>query len=71
VSKVRGVRFHPNEDEKVEEFLRSNPLLDFSTLARIAIINFIKNPSLKLIPVNRIKKPRLPGKREAHVESTQ
>ena len=48
MSKVRGVRFNENEESLVEEFLKGNPFLDFTTLAKIAILKFIKAPSIDL-----------------------
>jgi hypothetical protein len=58
VSKVRGVRFSESEEKQVEEFLLNNPFLDFSTLARIAITEFIKKPMLSLVPVREIERIR-------------
>ena len=37
MSKVRGIRFTEKEESLVEEFLKGNPFLDFTTLAKIAI----------------------------------
>lgn len=51
MGKVRGVRFSDKEERSIEEFLRKNPLLDFSTLAKIAILEFIKNPKINLIAI--------------------
>jgi hypothetical protein len=48
MSKVRGVRFSGEEDAMIEEFLKKNSLIDFSTLAKIAILQFIKKPMLSL-----------------------
>lgn len=55
MSKVRGVRFSSLEEKQLEEFLALNPYLDFSTLARIAIIQFINSPAIKLIPVKKME----------------
>lgn len=55
MSKVRGVRFSKSEEALVEEFLKKNPYIDFTTLSKIAILNFIKNPELNLVPVGRPK----------------
>ena len=54
MSKVRGVRFTDKEEAQIEEFLNKNPLLDFSTMAKVAILTFIKNPTFSLTPI----KPR-------------
>lgn len=51
MGKVRGIRFTAEEENQIERFLKSNPLIDFSTVARIAILEFIKNPKINLIPV--------------------
>lgn len=56
VSKVRGVRFTESEEAKIEEFLKKNPLIDFSTLAKIAILEFVKKPELSLVPVGKISR---------------
>lgn len=51
MSKVRGVRFSESEEQLIEEFLRRNSVFDFSTLAKVAILAFIKNPEVQLIGV--------------------
>lgn len=53
MSKVRGIRFTDKEEAQIEEFLKKNPLLDFSTMVRLAILEFIKNPKFNLIPVKQ------------------
>lgn len=53
MSKVRGIRFTDKEEAQIEEFLIKNPLLDFSTMAKLAILEFIKNPTFSLIPVTQ------------------
>jgi hypothetical protein len=58
MGKVRGIRFTDKEERSIEEFLRKNPLLDFSTFAKIAILEFIKNPKINLIAIGQ------QGKRE-------
>jgi hypothetical protein len=47
---TKAVRFNKSEEEAIKDFLKKNPFLDFSTLARIAISKFIENPELNLIP---------------------
>lgn len=54
VAKVRGVRFTEKEESLIEEFLRKNPYLDFSTLAKISILEFIKRPEINFTPVKQI-----------------
>lgn len=60
MGKVRGVRFSNVEEKLIEEFLRKNSLLDFSTLAKVAILEFIKRPQINLTPVGKPsrKEPR-------------
>jgi hypothetical protein len=64
LSKVRGVRFSTAEERLIEEFLKKNPLLDFSTLAKVSILAFVKNPHLELNAVG----PR-PKKESVNVRS--
>ena len=52
---TKAVRFSDDEDKAIKNFLKQNPFLDFSTIARMAILNFIENPSIKLKPT-RVKK---------------
>jgi hypothetical protein len=51
MSKSRAIRIPDNEDRQIEEFLKGNPFFDFSTLARMAILEFIKNPKITVRPV--------------------
>lgn len=53
MGKVRGVRFSDEEEKLIEEFLRKNSLLDFSTLAKVAILEFIKKPHIELVAVGK------------------
>lgn len=53
LSKTRAIRLSTDEDRKIEEFLKSNPFFDFSSLARIAIISFVENPKLDLTPIKQ------------------
>ena len=57
MGKVRGVRFLDRDELLIEEFLRRNPLIDFSTLAKIAILEFIRNPQINLIPITKTTEP--------------
>jgi dolichyl-phosphate-mannose--protein O-mannosyl transferase len=52
MGKVRGIRFTDKEEAQIEEFLVKNPLLDFSTMGKLAILEFIKNPIFSLTPVD-------------------
>jgi hypothetical protein len=53
MGKVRGVRFSDKEESMIDEFLEKNPILDFSTLARVAILGFVKKPQIDLIPIEK------------------
>lgn len=55
---TKAVRFSENEDLEIKEFLKNNPFLDFSTLARLAIQKFIENPELKLKTNNPSKEQK-------------
>lgn len=59
---TKAVRFNEQEDKAIKEFLAKNPFLDFSTLARMAILNFIENPTLTLKPA------KLEKKKEARIQ---
>jgi hypothetical protein len=48
----RTTRFKEDEIRLIEEFLDKNPFFDFSTLTRTAVIEFIKNPSVRITPVS-------------------
>jgi hypothetical protein len=56
MAKVRGVRFTIQEEALIEEFLQKNPFFDFSTLSKIAILEFIKKPELYFTPVGQKSK---------------
>jgi hypothetical protein len=58
---TKAVRFNEKEDKAIKEFLLRNPYFDFSTLARMAILNFIENPILNLKPskVEKEKQKRI------------
>lgn len=56
MSKVRGIRFTESEERLVDEFLKSNSFFDFTTLAKIAILEFIKKPQINFTPVGHSKK---------------
>jgi hypothetical protein len=55
VSKTRAIRFSEQEEKQIEEFLENNPFFDFSTLAKMAILDFVKNPRITLHPVKASK----------------
>jgi len=55
MSKSRAIRFSDSEEKQIEEFLRRNPIFDFSKLARMAILDFVENPKVNVHPVRSEK----------------
>ncbi len=54
---VRTVRFDKKDLQKIDEFLKQNSFLDFSSLARLSINHFIENPTVQIKAVeNKSKK---------------
>jgi hypothetical protein len=53
MGKVRGIRFSDKEESMIEEFLEKNPFIDFTTLAKVAILEFVKKPQINLIPIEK------------------
>jgi hypothetical protein len=53
---IKTVRFNKQDIKDIETFLKKNPLIDFSTLVRISVQNFIKNPNFKLNSIGNLKK---------------
>ena len=45
---VRTVRFDNKDLSKIEDFLKQNSFLDFSSLARMSINHFIENPTVQI-----------------------
>jgi hypothetical protein len=52
---VRTVRFDDKQEKRIEEFLGRNPFLDFSSLTRMAVDQFIQKPTVKIQPVKSKK----------------
>jgi len=48
---TKALRLSKQEEQLINEFLEKNPMFDFSTLARVAILNFIERPEIKLTPI--------------------
>lgn len=64
----RTVRFKTEELKLIDEFLKSNAFFDFSTLTRIALMEFIKNPSVQIKPVGaKVGTPRARRQAEGRV----
>ena len=53
----RTIRIKSEDIELIDEFLEINPIFDFSSLTRIALMEFIKNPTVHITAVNK-DKPR-------------
>ena len=66
MSKTRAIRFSDKEDRLIEEFLAKNTFFDFSTLARTAILAFMKEPNLVFRPVKG--EEGFPNKKRAKYE---
>lgn len=62
---VRTVRFNELELKRIEEFLKVNTFLDFSTLTRMALNEFIQNPTVQIKAIPNLKKSF--GRAAAHV----
>ena len=54
---AKAVRFSKDEEKLIDEFLERNPFFDFSTLARVAILSFIKKPEMPLCGVSQPTRP--------------
>ncbi len=52
---IKAVRFDEYEEACISEFLSNNPHLNFSTIARISILDFIKNPKISIKPIEPLK----------------
>ncbi len=69
-SVTRTVRFEKLEADLIDRFLDENPFLDFSTVARLAISQFIQKPTLpiKAIPHKRSgNQKRIKGSKPGYV----
>ena len=53
---VRTVRFDDKQVKRIEEFLSRNRFLDFSSLTRMAIDQFVQNPTVQIQPIVKSKK---------------
>ncbi len=56
---VRTVRLDEKQIKRIEEFLDRNPFLDFSSMTRMAIDQFIEKPTVQIEPIAKNKKPSL------------
>lgn len=55
IKTVRTVRFDKKDLTKIDEFLKQNTFLDFSSLARMSITRFIENPTVQIKAVQNKK----------------
>jgi hypothetical protein len=62
----RTIRFKEDEIRLIEEFLDKNPFFDFSSLTRLAVSEFVKNPTLQIKAVT----PKSPTNTKARSEKS-
>jgi hypothetical protein len=58
LSKTRAIRFSTKEDQQIDAFLKANPIFDFSTLAKTAIMQFLAKPQITLKAVKSVRKSK-------------
>lgn len=58
---VKTLRMSSEDSVLIQEFLKSNPGIDFSTLMRLALYKFLKDPSFEK-PVKKMKQINEPFK---------
>lgn len=51
MSRPRAIRFSEEEEKLIEEFLAKNPFFDFTSLGKVAILNFIRKPTVTIQPI--------------------
>ena len=68
-SLYKTFRITKDEDVQIRQFLKDNPLFDFSTLARAALQAFIENPRIKIKSVKATVAPKLRQQRLKHKKS--
>jgi hypothetical protein len=52
---TKAIRLTPLEEAQINEFLASNPFFDFSSLARTAILSFVRQPTVVIKPIKDAK----------------
>ena len=63
----KALRFSDDEYRQIQQFLDKNPFFDFSTLARVAILEFIRNPKLEINAVtSATERGQLPRSKREH-----
>ncbi len=63
MTKTRAIRFSKEEESKIEEFLQKNSFFDFSSLARTAIMNFVKAPTVSIQAIRSVETGSNKGRR--------
>ena len=56
---TKAIRLSHEEWERIAKFLKQNPFFDFSSLARTAIHEFVRNPKLVITGVDGPSVPNL------------
>jgi hypothetical protein len=54
----KAIRLTSKEEAQINEFLLANPFFDFSSLARTAILGFIRQPTVAITPIAEEKPSR-------------
>jgi len=49
----KTIRFNSDEIKDIEKFVKMNPMFDFSSLARAAIAEFIRNPRVQIHSIHK------------------
>ncbi len=70
-TKPRAVRFSSEDEDLIQEFLELNPFLDFSTLARMAILQFMKNPKFEILPLGSNKSQAEKTKKRLTIQNSE
>lgn len=70
MSRTRAIRFSNEEERQIDEFLKSNPFFDFSTMGRMAILSFIKDPKITVKPI-KVPRPSSESARRNHEQPEQ
>jgi len=58
MSKTKAIRLSKEEEKLINEFLTKNPFFDFSSLTRMALLQFIQDPQIALHPVSTTPKSK-------------
>jgi hypothetical protein len=61
---LKALRLSHSEMKQIELFLKQNPMFDFSSLARTAIQEFIRNPRVTIVPLKVANRTSTPKKEQ-------